>query len=382
LSNTPKKVAIHINSQGGWAGGEIYLRNIFLSLLEFKKINSLQIILITDDVSEIVKRDAIYLEADKIFALPKKIFFGLIGTLYRYIYLAYWLRKNKVDGLYPMESIFLHLLGIKGASWIPDFQHIHLPHLFSNGEIRQRNRNASRLSYFASDIVFSSRNALHDFNSFYPRSKARPHLLNFFSFPDDGLWELDPDVVKKYYALPQHYFLCSGQFWAHKNQTLIVDALALLKAEGILFFVVFTGHLYDYRNPNYVDNFFSTLHRKGLHQEIIVLGLIPRLHQLALMRGCCAVLQPSLFEGWSTVVEDARVLGKKIVLSDIPVHLEQSPELAIYFDRNSAHDLAKALKIALSNSIIPQIVSSEEEIKSRIKAKKLLYAKKIIEILA
>jgi glycosyltransferase involved in cell wall biosynthesis len=382
LSKTPKKIAIHINSRGGWAGGEIYLRNIFLSLLEFKKISPLQIVLITDDVSELTKRDAIYLEADKIFSLPKNFFFGSFGAIYRYIFLAYWLRKNKVDGLYPIESVFLHLLGVKGASWIPDFQHIHLPHLFSKREIEKRNQNVSRLSYFASDIVLSSRNALHDFNSLYPRSKARPHLLNFFSFPDDGLWGLDPDVVKKDYALPQHYFLCSGQFWAHKNQDLILDALALLKAEGILFCVVFTGHLYDYRNPNYVDNFFSALHRKGLHQEIIVLGLIPRLHQLALMRGCCAVLQPSLFEGWSTVVEDARVLGKKIVLSDIPVHLEQSPELAIYFDRNSAHDLAEALKKAFSHSIIPQIVSSDEEIKSRIKAIKLVYAKKILEILA
>jgi hypothetical protein len=52
------------------------------------------------------------------------------------------------------------------------------------------------------------------------------------------------------------------------------------------------------------------------------------------------VIQPSLFEGWSTVVEDARCLGKKLILSDFPVHLEQDPPGSVFFDRNSPEQLA------------------------------------------
>ena len=61
------------------------------------------------------------------------------------------------------------------------------------------------------------------------------------------------------------------------------------------------------------------------------------------MRHSLAVIQPSLFEGWSTVVEDARCLGKKMILSDFPVHLEQDPPESVFFDRNSPEQLAELI---------------------------------------
>ena len=64
---------------------------------------------------------------------------------------------------------------------------------------------------------------------------------------------------------------------------------------------------------------------------------------MQLMRRSLAVIQPSLFEGWSTVVEDARALGKRIAISDIPVHLEQHPPGARVFARDSAESLAAIL---------------------------------------
>ena len=53
------------------------------------------------------------------------------------------------------------------------------------------------------------------------------------------------------------------------------------------------------------------------------------------MRKAMAVIQPSLFEGWSTVVEDARALGKPMILSDFPVQIEQDPPSSDYFERNN-----------------------------------------------
>ena len=61
------------------------------------------------------------------------------------------------------------------------------------------------------------------------------------------------------------------------------------------------------------------------------------------MRHSLAVIQPSLFEGWSTVVEDARCLGKKMSLSDFPVHLEQNPPGSVFFERNSPQELANLI---------------------------------------
>ena len=74
-----------------------------------------------------------------------------------------------------------------------------------------------------------------------------------------------------------------------------------------------------------------------------ILGLIPRVDQIQLMRRCLAVIQPSLFEGWSTVIEDARALGKPMLVSDFPVHLEQNPPHTYFFERHNPDQLASLM---------------------------------------
>ncbi|NIO41379.1 MAG: glycosyltransferase [Burkholderiales bacterium] len=67
----------------------------------------------------------------------------------------------------------------------------------------------------------------------------------------------------------------------------------------------------------------------------------------ALMRGSIAVVNPSLFEGWSTTVEEAKAIGAPLVLSDIAVHREQAGGDAVYFEPHSATQAAAALVQAI-----------------------------------
>ena len=66
--------------------------------------------------------------------------------------------------------------------------------------------------------------------------------------------------------------------------------------------------------------------------------------QIQLMRRCLAVIQPSRFEGWSTVVEDARTMGKPMIISDFPVHLEQNPPYSYFFSQGNPQGLAAVLQ--------------------------------------
>ena len=61
------------------------------------------------------------------------------------------------------------------------------------------------------------------------------------------------------------------------------------------------------------------------------------------MKNSYAIIQPSLFEGWSTVVEDAKALNKFIFLSNLKVHIEQSPLNVCYFDPKNSEDLVNKL---------------------------------------
>ncbi len=135
----------------------------------------------------------------------------------------------------------------------------------------------------------------------------------------------------------------SNQFWQHKNHLVLFEALRLLRGGGVSPFVVCTGEIHDFRDPAYSSLILQSLHRFGIAGQVLLAGLVPRRTQIEMMRRSLAVVQPSLFEGWSTVVEDSRVLGKPCLLSDIPVHKEQNPPGAQFFDPHSAESLAGCL---------------------------------------
>jgi len=61
------------------------------------------------------------------------------------------------------------------------------------------------------------------------------------------------------------------------------------------------------------------------------------------MRVAGAVINPSLFEGWSTTVEEAKSMGVPMLLSDIGVHREQAEGRASFFDPHAPETLADLL---------------------------------------
>jgi glycosyltransferase involved in cell wall biosynthesis len=71
-----------------------------------------------------------------------------------------------------------------------------------------------------------------------------------------------------------------------------------------------------------------------------------------------AIVNPSLSEGWSTNVEEARALGVPMVLSDIAVHREQAAGCAVFFDPDSAGSAADALQRALAGASVGRVETS------------------------
>lgn len=61
------------------------------------------------------------------------------------------------------------------------------------------------------------------------------------------------------------------------------------------------------------------------------------------MKHSQAVLQPSLFEGWSTVIEDAISLQVPVVASSLPVNIEHLGPEGNYFDAHDEERLAEIL---------------------------------------
>jgi hypothetical protein len=63
------------------------------------------------------------------------------------------------------------------------------------------------------------------------------------------------------------------------------------------------------------------------------------------MKHSLAIVQPSLFEGWSTVIEDAKSLGVGVIASSLEVNKEQLMDKGVFF---SPHDDKKLANILTS----------------------------------
>jgi glycosyltransferase involved in cell wall biosynthesis len=248
---------------------------------------------------------------------------------------------SHLDFFFPVVADVLP--NLCSASWIFDFQHMYLPEFFPQADIQNRNNAFRRIADSAKLAVFSSRNAENDFRKLFPGSRAVTRVLSFHTLPPDEWYAADPADIQKKYGLPDEFFICCNQFWVHKNHIRLFEAILVLLERGEKIHLVCTGQTRDHRAPEYFAHLRQIIDNSQLKEYIHILGVIPRIEQIQLMRRAMAVVQPSLFEGWSTVVEDARALGKPILLSDLPVHFEQAPDHAEHFNRMDTDDLIQKL---------------------------------------
>lgn len=250
------------------------------------------------------------------------------------------IREAGIEFLYPITYATDFLLGSQldacaWAGWIPDFQHRYLPKFFTEKDIAWREERIALLAEKATSVVLSSESAAGDFREFFPAHAAKARVFTFATPPLDIR---DSDLAMD--DVPPRFLLVCNQFWKHKNHGVILDALRILRTRGIRPIVLCTGQLVDHRDPAYAETIRVALETDGLGEQVKLLGLIPREQQIGLMRRALAIVQPSLFEGWSTIVEDARTLGRPTLLSGIAVHREQNPPGAHFFDPHSPEALA------------------------------------------
>ncbi|MBM4357070.1 MAG: glycosyltransferase family 4 protein [Deltaproteobacteria bacterium] len=291
-----------------------------------------------------------------------------------------------VEGLFDVVDLVLPwhrrraLPGRPLACWIPDFQHHHLPQLFPAGDLAARDTMFGFIAREAELLVLSSHAARRDFERFYPGARPAVRVLPFRAAPEGSWYEREPEAVARKHGVDGPFLICCNQFWTHKGHDTLVAALGLLRQRGVTPTLVCTGATTDYRSGDFFTKLVAAMESENLSANVRLLGLLPREEQIALVRRSLAVVQPSRFEGWSTVVEDARLLGKTILMSDIDVHLEQAPPHGSYFRVGDAVDLADQLA-----ALLPTLAPGPDlarEARARDEAEALLvdYGRRIVAL--
>jgi glycosyltransferase involved in cell wall biosynthesis len=233
--------------------------------------------------------------------------------------------------------------------WIPDFQHHHLPHFFSREEIDKRCHYQAQAAESAQGILLSSEDARNDFNRFHPGYEHKTHVLRFVAAPCAADELPTAEYVFKKYNIKEPFFHVPNQLWVHKNHSVILDALCILRQRGHCPLVISTGRTEDHRKVEYFAELSQRVRGTGMDDRLLFLGFIDYREVCVFMRMSVALINPSLFEGWSTTVEEAKSLGKRMLLSSIPVHREQGYERSNFFEPLHAEQLALLMEEALES---------------------------------
>lgn len=262
------------------------------------------------------------------------------------------LEAHAIDVLSHVGFVYGGRRRFRIIAWIPDFQYLHYPELFPMLDPLEESKRNQEIIAQSDVVVLSSEAAFDDFRRVSrPEYMDRGTVLHFVSQPRlaSAPLPLREDVERKY-GFQGRFFFLPNQFWAHKNHFVVLRAVKLLKDRGVKVLVLCTGNMRDLRDNSttYADGLAAFIAEHGLQDEVRILGLIDYADVLFMMQNAVGVLNPSRFEGWSSTVEEAKSMGQRVIVSRIPVHMEQAPEGGSYFDPDDPEELAGLMAVAWS----------------------------------
>jgi glycosyltransferase involved in cell wall biosynthesis len=374
-----------------YAGGLNYFRNLLyaISLVENKKIIP-YVFFGTDVDSKIIDDFRQYATVVQTPVLARKTLPWFIHrSLYR-LFGVQWmvnavLKKHGIGVLSHASMVSGTRRPYRLVTWIADFQYLHLPELFPGLDVGQKSAELNKLIGESDVVVVSSHDALKDFEAVAdPAFASKAKVLQFVSQPARQQSAAGTkEHLEQKYGFQGRYFFLPNQFWRHKNHEVVFEAISVLKQSGHDVLLLCTGWLRDPRfsKSEYVNKLQEIIDKHALKDNIRLLGSIDYSDVLALSRHSIAVINPSRFEGWSSSVEEAKSIGKRVILSNINVHLEQSPPGGVYFDPDDKEGLAHILKDAWDNWPDGVNPGYELEAAGKLEARTLAFGKKYLQII-
>ena len=341
------KVGFIINfERNSWVGGYNHFINLF-NFIKQSKTTKVEPIIITDNITRIKKENSfknfkiistnLVSNTNQYIRLFNKILIIIFGKNFMF---DNFLKKNKISIL--SHSGFTGKNSkVKSYPWFPDFQELYFPENFSFKKRILRKINIFLAIKHSTKIIVSSTSVQKDLkkisNDAYNKSAVLKHtnyVIKLNKIKSLRYLQKKYNIKKKYYLLPNHY-------WVHKNHIVILKALTVIKEPA--FQVISTGMCFDHRKPEHFSNLRKYIKDKELTDSYKILGVVPFPDLCSLMYHSLAVINPSKSEGWGNSADQATLLGKRAILSNIPVHKEQKKDNFNYFKPNDYKGLSKIL---------------------------------------
>lgn len=347
MPNPSLRIGIRVFDEDGWMGGKVYSRNLIycLARLPNEERPLVRLLGFSGQSQLITEFEDLAFVDQSCLIQPPRATPSLLARLFRRVLRS--LKPISVDHE-GTDCVFPCMAPVRSRQapiyWIPDFQVDRYPEFFSAGDRAARRDNNARIAGSEGILILSSHAALSDFQRYYPNARVRPRVWSFCTILTEN--EINGRNPHEVYQLPSDYLYIPNQFWKHKNHITVFRSLALLRQRGMIVHLVCSGKEGDPRDPEHMAGLHAFLAENDLTDQVRFLGIVPRRDQIEIFRHAKAIVQPSLFEGWSTAIEDAKALGCPIFASDLSVHHEQlngSPDVW-FFKAGDADELAATLQ--------------------------------------
>lgn len=347
------KVAFWFDAPVEYSGGLNYIKNLLYALSVVNDGSIRPYVFFSDGISPEIEAQfsphatvirTKLLRRGTVQWLIHKVLHTVFGSM---VLVNALLRSHGITVLSHVWFVCKGRIPFRIIGWIPDFQYLHLPELFPRLDPDEETRQNQKIISQSDVVILSSHKALEDFTRIAaPEHRSRGTVIQFVSQPRNAASHaIARETIERKYGFQGPFFFLPNQFWAHKNHMVVLQAVKLLKDRGIDVLVLCTGNVRDYRvtNTAYIDAVYEFVQANGLQDHVKILGHIDYGDVLSMMKNSLAVINPSRFEGWSSSVEEAKSMGKLVILSRIGVHVEQNPLNGRYFDPNDATGLSQIL---------------------------------------
>lgn len=363
-----KRIGLVFSLDKNWIGGSYYILNLISALGTLPEDKQPVIVILSKNQNDFrAARQTKYrfLKYRNPFDFKRSLFEAAVNTAFKMFFRKDLIDKRisakHIDVLFPANNYACFDKVKNKVYWFPDFQHIFYPEFFSKNEMDLRNAIIEEVSTHLQNLILSSNAAKNDYKTSFASVTNKLHVVPF-AVTHPELHHIRISDLLKEYQIDSEYFMISNQFWKHKNHMVVFQAIKKLSKQGVKYQFVFTGQENDNRDPGYFQILKDFIVDNQLAGFVKMLGLIDRHKQLKLMQFSKAVIQPSLFEGWSTVVEDAKALGKMVIASNIPVHKEQLVSGAFFFNPSSSDELVEKIE----QSIVQPSINSSLDYKKNV----------------
>lgn len=255
--------------------------------------------------------------------------------------------KHEIDILLPSIKPLPKDLAVPWIGYLADFQHKYYPEYFSRIERQRRDKWFLKMLDQASSVLVNSNQTRSDASELAQDAKNKLVCLPFNAAPEKEWLSSVGSQKMNAHILKGPFFIICNQFWKHKGYEVALQAFSQFSKSHPNVRLIITGKTLDTRDPTYFGRIEELINNLGLTSRVDILGLVPKLDQIHLLRSSIALIQPTFFEGGpgGGSVYDAVSVGCSCIISDIAVNRELASEsLVTYFKVGDANDLANVMR--------------------------------------